>query len=171
VSLTLTSHHRLCFFRVLLGTTAAVTSLPFCKHTEGDGSTTAFSGRRVYLWFMWEVSPPPSPVGLSSHSHFYKLSHSKVAWQVSPLLPSPAGLFIYISMRGCLSPPFGAQGTLPSLLHVFCCCCLLFSLVFFSFFPGWGSVCPGGYADLPQGSLWEYHVPLSSPGDLCLSSQ
>jgi hypothetical protein len=32
---------------------------------------------------------------------------------------------------------------------------------FFSFFPGWGSVCPGGYADLAQGCLWEYHVPLA----------
>jgi hypothetical protein len=43
---------------------------------------------------------------------------------------------------------------------LFCCYWLLFS--FFSFFPGWRSVCPGGYADLAQGCLWEYHVPLSS---------
>jgi hypothetical protein len=33
---------------------------------------------------------------------------------------------------------------------LFCCYCLLFS---FSFFPGWGSVRPGGYADLAQGCL------------------
>jgi hypothetical protein len=33
---------------------------------------------------------------------------------------------------------------------------------FLFFFPGWGSVCPGGYADLSQGCLWEYHVLLSS---------
>jgi hypothetical protein len=38
----------------------------------------------------------------------------------------------------------------------------------FSFFPGWGSVCPGGYANLAQGCLWEYHVPFSSPCGLCL---
>jgi hypothetical protein len=60
-------------------------------------------------------------------------------------------------------PPlhFGTQGTPPSLLRVFFCCyCLLFS--FFLFFPGWGSVCLGGYADLSQGCLWEYCVLLSS---------
>jgi hypothetical protein len=43
--------------------------------------------------------------------------------------------------------------------------------VFFSFFPGCESVCPGGYADLFQGCLWEYHVPLSSPGSLLLPSR
>jgi hypothetical protein len=45
---------------------------------------------------------------------------------------------------------------------LFCCYCLLFR-VFFSFFPGWRSVCPGLCADLAQGCLWEYHVLLSSP--------
>jgi hypothetical protein len=40
---------------------------------------------------------------------------------------------------------------------------LLIIQFFFSFFPGWGSVCPGDYADLAQGCLWEYRVPLSSP--------
>jgi hypothetical protein len=44
---------------------------------------------------------------------------------------------------------------------LFCCYCLLFS--FFSFFPGLGSVCPGGYADVAQGCLWGYCVLLSSP--------
>jgi hypothetical protein len=39
---------------------------------------------------------------------------------------------------------------------------------FFSLFPGWGSVCPGCYADLAQGCLWEYSVLLSSPCDLRL---
>jgi hypothetical protein len=39
---------------------------------------------------------------------------------------------------------------------------LLLIFQFFSFFPGWGSVCPGGYADLAQGCLWEYRMPLSS---------
>jgi hypothetical protein len=36
---------------------------------------------------------------------------------------------------------------------LFCSYCLLLS---FSFFPRWGSVCPGGYADLAQACLWEY---------------
>jgi hypothetical protein len=38
-------------------------------------------------------------------------------------------------------------------MFLYCSYCLLLS---FSFFPGWGSVCPGGYADLAQGCLWEY---------------
>jgi hypothetical protein len=45
---------------------------------------------------------------------------------------------------------------------------LLLIIQFFSFIPGWGPVCPGGYADLAQGCLWEYNVPLSSPCGLHL---
>jgi hypothetical protein len=87
-----------------------------------------------------------------------------VSGRVPQLLPSLAGLFIYSSMRDFPSPPLRHSGH-PALFAtcLFCCCCLLFS--FFSFFPGWGLVCPGGYADLAQGCLWEYHVPLSSPCD------
>jgi hypothetical protein len=51
--------------------------------------------------------------------------------------PFPAGLFIYSSVRDS-PPPFSAQGALPSLLRVFCCCCLIFSLVFSLFSLGWG---------------------------------
>jgi hypothetical protein len=80
------------------------------------------------------------------------------------LLPSPAGLLWGISP----SPLFGAQDSLPSLLHYFFVVLAYYSVFFFSFFPGWGSVCPGGYADLAQGCLWEYCVPLSSPCGLRL---
>jgi hypothetical protein len=72
-------------------------------------------------------------------------------------------------VRDCPSPPFGAQGAPPSLLRVFFVVVVYYSVwFFFSFFPGWGSVYPGGYADLAQGCLWEYHVPLSSPSGLRL---
>jgi hypothetical protein len=69
-------------------------------------------------------------------------------------------LFFYSSGRD--SPPhlFGVQGT-PPLLRVFIVLIAYYSVSLF--FPGWGSVCPGGYADMAQGCLWEYHVPLSSP--------
>jgi hypothetical protein len=95
-----------------------------------------------------------------------------VAGQVLPLPPSLAGSFIYSSMRDCPSPLFGDRDTPPSLLHVFfffLAACLLFSLFFFP--PGWELVCPWGYADLAQGCLWEYCVPLSSPGGLLLPSR
>jgi hypothetical protein len=86
-----------------------------------------------------------------------------VAGRVPLLPPSPArpSLFIYSSGRDSPPPLFRAQGA-PTLfaMCLYCSYCLLLS---FSFFPGWGSVCSGGYADLAQGCLWEYHVPLSSP--------
>jgi hypothetical protein len=67
-------------------------------------------------------------------------------------------------IRDFLSPPFGAQGALPSLLHVFLLLMLIIQFLFFLFFfPGWRSVCPWGYADLAQGCLWAYRIPLSSP--------
>jgi hypothetical protein len=86
-----------------------------------------------------------------------------VAGRVLLLLPSPASL-----LWGISPPPLQLSGR-PALfaMCLFCCYCLV--LRFFSlFFPGWGSVCPGGHADLAQGCLWEYHVLLSSPCGLRL---
>jgi hypothetical protein len=62
-------------------------------------------------------------------------------------------------VRDFLFPPSALR--MPTLFAtcLFCCYCLLFS---FSFFPRWGLVCPGGYADLAQDCLLEYHVPLNS---------
>jgi hypothetical protein len=71
-------------------------------------------------------------------------------------------LLLTACCEGFPLPPLQCSGR-PALftMCLFCCYCLLFS--FFSFFPGWGSVCPGDSADLAQGCLWEYRVPLSSP--------
>jgi hypothetical protein len=91
-----------------------------------------------------------------------------VAGCVLLLLPSLADLFIYSSVRDFPSPLLRHSGH--STLFATClffCYCLLFSF-FFSFFPGWESVCPGGYVDLAQGCLWEYCVLLSSPCGLRL---
>jgi hypothetical protein len=52
-------------------------------------------------------------------------------------------------VRDFPSPTFSALGTPPSLLCVFFVVIAYFS-VFFPFFPGWVSVCPGDYADLPR---------------------
>jgi hypothetical protein len=81
-----------------------------------------------------------------------------VVGRVPPLLPSPAGLFIYSSVGDCPSPPLQHSGCPTLFATCLFCCCLLFS---FSFFPGWGSVCSGCYADLAQGCLWEYCVLLT----------
>jgi hypothetical protein len=74
-----------------------------------------------------------------------------------------SGWLVYLQFReGFPLPLFSAQGALPSFLRVFFVVIVYYS-GFFSFFPEWGLVCPGGYADLAQGCLWEYCVPLSSP--------
>jgi hypothetical protein len=138
-----------------------------------------------------QVFPFPSTLGevtlhqLSQACMFIYSSHGR--WVFPPLLWSfpRTATFTTFPTPGCWacaaapafssrlvvrdfpSPPLWCSGC-PALftMCLFCCYCLLFN--FFSFFPGCGSVCPGGYADLAQGCLWEYHVPLSSPCGLHL---
>jgi hypothetical protein len=163
VSLTLTWPLRLCLLRFLLGTTTIATRFPISKYTGGGDTVPAFSGLCVYLQFTWEVCLPPSPVEFSSHCHFYKLSRS---WLLD------------VCCRSCLLQPACCEGfPLPCFSVVRAPCplwymsfllLLLIIQFIFSFFPGWGSVCPEGYADLAQGCLWEYCVPLSSPCGLRL---
>jgi hypothetical protein len=112
---------------------------PACFFTVHVGSAPSPFSSGAFLTTATVTSfPTPRLLGGPCHS--------------CPLWPT----CLFIVLWG-IAPPslFGAQSAPPSLLRVFCCCCLLFSLVFFSFFPGWGSVCPGGYADLAQGCLWE----------------
>jgi hypothetical protein len=111
---------------------------------------------------------------------------SRRKWVFSPLLWScpPTATFTSFPAPGCwmctTAPAFSSRLVVrdfssPSLQHsgcsalfatcLFCCYCLLFS---FSFLPGLGLVCPGWYAELAQGCLWEYLVPLSSPCSLRL---
>jgi hypothetical protein len=68
-----------------------------------------------------------------------------------PLQPSPACLF---TVPGRIPLPPLPRSVHPTLfpMCLYCSYCLLVSL----FFPVWRSVCPGGYADLAQGCLWEY---------------
>jgi hypothetical protein len=70
-------------------------------------------------------------------------------------------LFMYNSRKDSSPLLFRAQGAPPFLPHVFIVPIAYYSVSLF--FPRWGSVCPGGYADLAQGCLWKYRVPLSSP--------
>jgi hypothetical protein len=76
------------------------------------------------------------------------------------LLPTQ---LVYLQFReGFPSPPL--QRSLCPTLFATCLYCSYCLLLSFSFFPGWRSVCSGGYAVLAQGCLWEYRVRLSSPG-------
>jgi hypothetical protein len=129
-------------------TLAAVGCLLFSKHT---GEVVPLLPSQASL-FIYSSGRGASLLPLSRGA-FLKTATvtsfpcSKVAGRVPPLLPSLAGLFIYSSGRGSAPPPVSrAQGALPSLLRVFFFSCLFITQVFFSFYPGQGSVCLGGCA-------------------------
>jgi hypothetical protein len=115
----------------------------------------------VCLQLMWEVGLPLSPVEFSSLHHSHKLSRSSLLGvPPAPALSGQAQLVYLQFWEGFPSPTFHNQGAPPSLVCVFL---VLIAITQFLFFPLMGSVRPGGYADLAQGCLWKYHVPLNSP--------
>jgi hypothetical protein len=158
VSLTLTWPLRLCLLRVLLGASTTVTSFPLAfpfQSTLGEVTLHPLFQACVFIY------------------------SSRGKWVFPPLLWSfpPTTTFTSFPATGCwacaAAPAFSRPAclfTVPSLLHVFFVVTAYYSVVFF-FFPGWGSVCPGGYADLAQGCLWEYRVLLSSPCGLHFPKQ
>jgi hypothetical protein len=122
---------------------------------------------------------------LLSAGHFCRLCYLKVHTGSCPTPFSvvntcqpaaPAGSVIWKIMQGA-TPPL-LSGVLKGP-HPLCCVpfllpCLLFSglFCFVLFLQGGGSVCPGGYAGISQGWLWECCVPLiCSPVDLRLPSR
>jgi hypothetical protein len=137
---------------------ASDTSFPLSKHTGRGDTAPAFSGWCVCLQLMWEVGFSPSPVEFSSLHHSHKLSCS---WLLGACprscrsLSSPAPPVYLQFQEGFPSPPL-LHSVLLTLfaMCLYCSYCLLLS---FSFFPGWTSFCPRGYADLAQACLWEYH--------------
>jgi hypothetical protein len=154
VSLTLTWPLTLCLLRVLLGTTATATSFPLSTHTVhplSQASVFIYSSHGKWVF-------PPSPVEFSSHRCFYRFSCS---WLLGVCHCS---CLLQLAFCEGFSLPASSVLRAPHpLCYISFFLLLLIIQVFFSFFPGWRSVCPGGYADLAQGCLWEYRVPFSSP--------
>jgi hypothetical protein len=114
---------------------------------------------------MGSVSSPLS-CGVFLPPPFLQAFPLLVFGHVPPFLPSLASLFIY-SFVSDFPSPLQCSGHPTPFAMCLLCYCLLFSF-FSSFFPGWSSVCPGVYADLAQGCLWEHCIPLSSPCGLHL---
>jgi hypothetical protein len=143
---------------------AAATSFLF-PNTLGEVTRQPLSQASVFVYSShgrWVFPPllssfPPS----STHTSFPTPGCWVCAAAPARACPAMPGLFIYSSRRDSPPPLFGTQGTPPSLLHVFIVLIAYYSVSLFS--PSWGSVCPGGYADLAQPCLWEYHVALRSP--------
>jgi hypothetical protein len=104
-------------------------------------------GKWVFPPLLWRFPP-------SALSQAFPLL---VAGRAPLLLPEalrPDRLVYLQSWEGLPSPNL-RHSVRPTLFPtcLFCPYCLLIS---FSFFPGWRSVCPGGYAALAQACLWEY---------------
>jgi hypothetical protein len=107
---------------------------------------------------MWEVGLP-SPLWSFPPSATLTSFSAPGCWACAPppLLPEPlwpTGLVYLQSSEGFPFPNLQRSGC-PTLFPV-CLYCFYCLLLGFSFFPGWRSVCPGGYAALAQACLWEY---------------
>jgi hypothetical protein len=114
-------------------------------------------GRWVFPPLLWSFPPSPTLTSFPTPG----------CWACAPT-PARAslampGLFIYSSRKDSPPPLFGAQCTPPSLQRVF----ILIAYYSVSLFPQVEVGLSGGYADLAQGCLWEYCIPLSLPC-LCL---
>jgi hypothetical protein len=103
-------------------------------------------GKGVFPPLLWSF--PPSTT-LTSFPALGCWAHAPAPAGASPALP--ACLF---TVLGRIPFPQSSRSMNPTLfpgcLYSYC---LLLS---FSFFPGWRLVCPGDYAALAQGCLWEY---------------
>jgi hypothetical protein len=84
-----------------------------------------------------------------------------------PLEPLWPGLACLFTVLGGIPLPRSLVLRVP---HPLCNMSLLFLLLIsqFLFFPWMGVSLSWGYADLTQGCLWKYCIPLSSPCGLCL---
>jgi hypothetical protein len=123
----------------------------------------------LFIYRLHGKCPFPALWWNPPHNTVTSFTAPRLLGRVPPLLPSPNSLFSYSSVRDCPSPLLQHSGC-PTLFGTCLFAVVVYYSVFFLLFLGWGSVCPGGYADLAQGCLWEYCMTLSSPGGLLLSS-
>jgi hypothetical protein len=167
VTLALTWPHRLCLRRVLLCAMPLLQAFPF-PSTLGEVTLHPLSqacmfiynsrGKWIFPPLLWSFPPSATLTSFPTPGCWVHAA--------APILSGQAW-FVYLLFQDGFPSPLLWRSGHPTLfaLCLYCSYCLLLSL---SFFPGWGLVCPGGYADLAQGCLWEYRVPLSSPCGLHL---
>jgi hypothetical protein len=104
-------------------------------------------GKWVFLPLLWSF--PPSAT-LTSFP-----TPGCCACIPAPARGSPARPACLFTVPGRIPFP---QSSVLIVLHPLSCLSYLFLMLItqFLFFPGWRSVCPGGYAALAQACLWEY---------------
>jgi hypothetical protein len=110
-------------------------------------------GRWVFSSLLWSFPPPATLTSFPASGC--------CACAATPSLSGQARL-VYLQFCEGFPSPSIQRSECPTLfaMCLYCSYCLILS---FSFFPRWESVCPGGYGDLAQGSLWKYCVLLRSP--------
>jgi hypothetical protein len=113
---------------------------PPCLFTAHVGSGSSLLSCGVFL-------PPPL-----SQAFPLLVAGCMALLPPEPLWPTR---LVYLQSREGFPSPNLQHSVHPTLFPVclYCSYCILLS---FSFFPGWRSVCPGVYAALAQGCLWEY---------------
>jgi hypothetical protein len=126
------------FLLLITGRCCCSCRLP-CLFTVHVGSGSSLLSCGVFL-----------PLPLSQASPLLVAGRAPRSCQRLSGLPS---LFIYSPGKDSLPPIFSALSAPPSFQ-----CVLIVLIGYYSvslFFPGWRSVCPGGYAALAQACLWE----------------
>jgi hypothetical protein len=143
MSLTLTEPHRLCVFRILLGTTAAVKAFPSAS-TLGEVVLPPPS-----LATSWEVPFPRPPV--EPTWTLLQAFRLQGCW-VGTTTPAFSGQLVYLQfLRDCPSPTLQSSVPRPLCYLSFCCfCCLLFSLFFSLFSLGGGHSVQGAVLIWPR---------------------
>jgi hypothetical protein len=160
---------RLCLLRVLLDT------CPFCFLQYTALPTFSNCSLFFYLEFRSGCAPPPLSWGACHTSATVTILSLSKHTEAGGTTSTFSSQLVHLQFHQGVPLYHPLEIREPTLfstcLFYFSASYLLFSLVFSLFFPGWGSVSPGGYADLAKSFLWEYQVPLSSPAALSLSSR
>jgi hypothetical protein len=125
-------------------------------HQISQACVFAYSscGRWVFPPLLWSFPPSTTLTSFPAPGCWARVPAPTGAVQ-------PAWLVYLQFWEGFPSPSLRTQCAPPSFPCVFIVLIAYYSVSLF--FPGCRSLCPGGYAPLAQGCLWEYHSTLSSP--------
>jgi hypothetical protein len=124
----------------------------------------------MFMYSLCGKCPFPPLQWSFPHTATFTSFPTPVCW-VGAGTPAFSGLFIYSSIRDCPPHPSALRTPCPLCYVSFLLLLFIIQFGFFLFFPWVGVSLSRGYADLAQGCLWEYCVPLSSPGGLRLPKQ
>jgi hypothetical protein len=162
VSLALTWPCRLSLLRVLLCVSCCYKLSPFQAHWGRWHCTRIVRPAYLFTAHMGGGSSP-HPVEFPPSATLTSFPTPGCWVHVPTPALSGQAWFVYLQFQKGF-PSLSLQSSVRPTLFAMCVYCSYCLLLSFSFFPGWGSVCAGGYADLVQGCLWKYHILISPCG-------